>query len=71
MHQEFKDREFGVAGEFAVVAAPQTTRIEPPRFPAPDWEQETREARERERQEHGLDEETPAKHPAPVVREST
>jgi hypothetical protein len=70
MRQEFEEKEFGVAGEFMIgTQAPQTTRIERPRFPAPDWEQEAKEAREREHQEHGLDEETPNAYP-PATRES-
>jgi hypothetical protein len=69
LRPEFEAKDIDVAGEFTTGAPATTTRIERPRFPAPDWEHEAKEARERERQEHGLEEETPSKHP-PAARET-
>jgi len=67
MKQEFEEREWGVAGEFVIgPREPQVTRIERPRFPPPDWAEEERERAARERQEHALNEETPAAYPPPT-----
>jgi hypothetical protein len=53
----------------AAVAAPTEAEPLKPAIPPPDWAQEERERDALERQEHGLDEEQPSRHPPPT-RES-